>query len=194
MQLAVTPYLYIPAAALRVREMIPPLGRAVVGLADARREGAGRDPDQSAGFLLAHDRRGGPKDGEGALQVGRDHRIPLLFAHVEEHPFAEDARHADDAVDLAKAIDRGLHDARAARHFGDAIGVGNGLAAEGFDLGDHGIGHLTGRLLSVHRDAVIVDHDLCALPGRVECDGASDAAARACDCDDLAVQISHISS
>ena len=101
------------------------LGRGVVRLRDARRERARREADHRAALLLAEDRRRGAEHGEGALEVGLDDRVPLVFRHVEQHALAQDAGDAHDAVDPAEGVDGRLHDRRAALHRRDRVGVGD---------------------------------------------------------------------
>ena len=61
-------------------------------------------------------------------------RVPLLLGHVEDHAVAQDAGVVDDDVDAAEAVDRGLDDGLPARHGGDRLVVGHGLAARPADL------------------------------------------------------------
>src|SRR3546814_5459527 len=46
--------------------------------------------------------------GERALQVHVDDRVPLVLAHVHQHPVAQDAGVVDEHVDAAEGLDGGL--------------------------------------------------------------------------------------
>ena len=50
-------------------------------------------------------------------------------AHAMEDAVAQDAGVVDDAVDAAEVVDRRLDDAFGAGRIGDAVAVGDGLAA-----------------------------------------------------------------
>ncbi len=56
--------------------------------------------------------------------------------HVEDHALAQDAGHADQAVQLAVCIDAGAHQVLGAVPVGDVAVVGDCGAALGFDLVD----------------------------------------------------------
>ena len=75
------------------------------------------------------------------LQVDSNHRIPLIFGHVEQHPFPEDASDGHDAVDTAPGVHGGTDYAAATIHRGDVVRYGDGFAAGGHDLCDHAIGN-----------------------------------------------------
>ena len=189
--LAVTPYLYMPTAARAGQRHDAALGRRVVGLGDRAGERTGRERDHRARLLLAEDGGRGTEHGERALQVGLDDRVPLLLAHVEEHPLAQDAGDADDTVDPPEAVDRGLHDAGAALHRGDRVGHGDGVAAGGLDLLDHLVRDRAVGVLAVHRHAVVGDDDVRAQPGALDRDGAADAPPGAGDGDAQSIEVTH---
>ncbi len=102
----------------------PRLGRRVVRL-PRRPEGRGRgevDQPSAAPLLAEPDRR--PAAGvERPLQVDVDHRLPLLRAHVEDHPVAQDARHVDDDVEAAELVDRLLDHRPGPVEVGDRVAV-----------------------------------------------------------------------
>ena len=98
--------------------------------------------------------------------------------HVEEHALAQDPGDADDAVDPAERVDRGLHDARAALHRRDRVGDRHGVAAGGLDLVDHRVGDLAVGVLAVHAHAEVVDHDVRAGRRARERDRTADPPAR----------------
>ena len=58
-----------------------------------------------------------------------DDRVEQVGRHVVERLVAQDAGVVDDDVDPAERVERGLHDGLAALGRGDAVGVGDGLAA-----------------------------------------------------------------
>ena len=136
---------------------------------------------------------GGPEDGEVALQMGLDDRVPLLLGHVEQHPLPQDAGHGHHPVDAAPALRAGPDDPLAAGQGGDALGHGHGLAAGGLDLGDDGLGHLALRVLAGQPHADVGHDHLGALGGGGQCHGPTDASAGTGDGHDLAVQeCSHV--
>ena len=110
-----------------------------------------------------------------------------------ERLVAQDAGVVDDDVDRAERVDGGLDDGLAALGGGDAVGVGDGFAAEVVDLVDHVLGRALVAALARHRAAEVVDHDAGAAPGQLERVLAAEAAARAGDDRDLAVvaDVSH---
>ena len=62
---------------------------------------------------------------EVPLQVYRDHRVPLLLAHVEDHAVAQDACVVDEDVEPPEGVERRLHDALAALHRRHRVVVGD---------------------------------------------------------------------
>jgi hypothetical protein len=71
--------------------------------------------------------------------VDLDDEVPVGILHVLEARVAEDACVVDEDVDAAKGLDGRVDDALAEL---DAVVVGDGLAARGFDLVDDNIGRL----------------------------------------------------
>jgi hypothetical protein len=136
----------------------------------------------------AHHGGRGAEDGEGALEVGGEDGVPFLLGHVEEHPLAEDAGDAHGSVDPAVLGERGVHDAPPARHGGDVVGDGDGLAARRDDLLDDGRRDVRGGFGALARHAVVVDDDPGPFGGAGEGDGPSDAPPGTGHGDDLACQ------
>ena len=110
-----------------------------------------------------------------------------------ERLVAQDAGVVDDDVDAPVGVDRGLHDRLAALGRGDRVGVGDGLAARGFDLVDHLLGGAGVAAGAVDRAAEVVHHDERAPRGEQQRVLASEAATGARDDRYLAVEteISH---
>ena len=86
--------------------------------------------------LLAPVVRGVTRRDEVALQVDVDHRVPVLFAQVDEHAVAQDARVVHQHVQGAEGVQRALDETLPALPLRDVVVVGDGLAAHGLDLGD----------------------------------------------------------
>ena len=118
------------------------LGRAVVGLADVADQARGRGEEHvGAVVLVAEVLDGGAHHVEGAPQVHLDHLVPVLLGHLVAHAVAQDAGRVDHRVQAAELVHRLLHHAPDRRQVGDALGVGDRLAAGGADL----LGHVLGR-------------------------------------------------
>ena len=92
--------------------------------------------------------------------------IEIVEGHLGERLVAEDASVIDEDVDLAERVDGGLDHVGGAHPVGDAVIVGDGLAAGLFDLVDDGVGRRVGAALAVGRDAGIIDDDLGAARGQ----------------------------
>ena len=168
------------------------LGRRVVGLPGAALETCGgREGDDAARFLLAHVASGGLHHGEMPLQMHRDDRVPLLFRHVEDHPLAQDARAADEDVQVAELLERQVHHGPATRHGRHALRARHRLAALGADLAHHLVRGLARRIPPVDAHAVVIDDHLRAGRREIERYRAADARAPSGDDSDLAVEQSH---
>src|SRR5262249_10649724 len=98
------------------------------------------------------------------------------------------------AVDPSERVDGGLHDRRAPGHGRHRVGVRDGTASRALDLLDHSVGDFARRLVSVHRDAVVVHDDRRAFRRGRERHRAADSAAAARDRDHLAVECTHVAS
>jgi len=120
------------------------------------------------------------------------HLIPLLLAHVEDHPVAEDAGVVHEDIDAAELIDGGLDDVLAAVHRGDRVVVGDGFVAFRHDLGDDLIGGAVVVARAVRVDASVVDDDLRAFFRHQESDATPDAAAGAGDYGDFVSEGVHV--
>jgi hypothetical protein len=112
---------------------------------------------------------------------------------VVERLVAQDAGVVDDDVDRAERLDRGGDDGLAALGGGDAVAVGDGLAAEGLDLADHVVGRTLAAAVARHRATEVVHDDARAAAGELERVRPAQAAAGAGDDRDLAVEsdVSH---
>src|SRR6185503_19659885 len=122
----------------------------------AEKRGTRAERHDPAIALLAHVGTRVSYTVEGALQVYREDGIPLLLAHVEDHPVAHDAGAGHQDVDPPEALDGGVDDAPRAVEVGHRFGIGDRLATGGGDLlrdVDRGPGRRRG---AVELDAVIV--------------------------------------
>ncbi|MNE15370.1 hypothetical protein D3C80_1082770 [compost metagenome] len=122
-----------------------------------------------------------------AAQVDAQHGVPFLGRAGDEHPVADEAGVVDHGVQVAKGVERRLDHALTALDLGDVVGVGDGPAAGGDDLIDHGLGRadrLTG--LAVGADAQVVDDDFRPLGRQSQGVGPAQPAARARDDDHAA--------
>src|SRR6185437_1295152 len=117
------------------------------------------------------------------------HHLPVDRRHAVEDAVAQDAGIVDDAIDAAEGIERGLDDALGAGRLGHAVGIGDGGAAGGADLVHHLLCRAgVGIAFAVGAAAKVVDHHATTLAAGQERDLAADAAARAGNDDDLAVE------
>src|SRR5260221_14311648 len=90
-----------------------------------------------AAYLLAEQPCGGVRDIERAHQVHLDDGLEGVDAHAVEDRVAQDARIVDDAVELAKAVDRASDDLAGRNCFGNGFEIRYRRAAALFDLLDH---------------------------------------------------------
>ena len=74
------------------------------------------------------------------FRVDRDHVVPFLLRHVEDHPVPQDAGAGDNNVQLAEVVDGRLDDCFPALHRGDGLGAGGGRASRLVDLRRHHLG------------------------------------------------------
>ena len=125
------------------------------------------------------------------VQVDLDDRVELDFAHLVEEPVAQDAGVVDHPVDASERGQRAADDAFATLRGGDVVGVRHGAAAGGSDLVDHLLRRAGVEAFAGERSPDVVHHH-CSACGRArQREVAADAAARAGDRDDLAVQHAH---
>ena len=116
------------------------LGSRVVGLAEvAEQAGGGGGVDDATELLLAEVRPGGAGALVAALDVDLEDEVPVGVLDVLEAHVAQDAGVVDQDVNATEGLDGGVDDLVAIL---DAVVVGNGLAARGFDLIDDDIGGL----------------------------------------------------
>jgi hypothetical protein len=194
MALQVTPYFAISLAEAGDAG----LGGAVVRLADIAEQAAGGGGvhDPAAGVLaglglLTPQDAGLAGDQEMAAQVDLDDRVPLLDGHVEDHLVAQDPRVVDDGVELTPGVERQLHQRGRALGLGDVLEMGHGIAPGGLDLLDHLGGGPGVGAGPVPFAADVVHDDARALLREQQRLAAADAASRAGDHGDLAVQHGH---
>ena len=149
---------------------------------------------EAAALLLAEMRHRGAADVEGAVKMHLDHGVPFLGRHVVEHAVAQDAGVVHHHVDAAEIVDRVLHDLLRVLPLGDAVGVGHrpALAVRLGDLGHHLLRRADILALTGHRRADVVDHHLGAVRRQADRGRAADAAPRAGNDGDLAVEHSAI--
>ena len=114
---------------------------------------------------------------ERATKVNVEHRVDEVGSHVVERLVAQDACVVDDDVDLAERIDRGLHDCGAAFGGGNAVGVGNCLAARSADFVDDKVSGALVAAGAIDRTTEVVDHDEGATRRHQECMLAAKATA-----------------
>ena len=130
--------------------------------------------------LLDHRPQGRFATVEGALQIGLDHDIPGLFAHHHKQGVARSSRVVDQNVDPTEPLHRLFDQPLRVGEEADIGLDGEGLTTGRDDLGDDGFG--LGRAIAV------VDHDGCALAGKLDGDGRPDAARGAGHNSDLVLQ------
>ncbi|MNQ89124.1 hypothetical protein D3C85_1044220 [compost metagenome] len=112
-------------------------------------------------------------------------QVPLLLGHLVEGGIAQDAGVVDQDVDGAEGLQGGGDDLLALGH---RVVVGDSLAAQGADLGDHGIGRGGRAAQAFGADAQVIDHDLGASGTQQQGMGAAQAVAGAGDNGDFAVE------
>ena len=175
------------------------LGAAVVDLAGLALEAGARHgvDDRRARLaaflrLVAPVHRGVVHRVEGAVHVHLHDRVEVFGRHREHHLVAEDAGVVHEHVEAAERVERGADDVLGAVEVGDAVVVGDGLAAAlGDDVDDLVGGPLVGALAG-HRPAEIVDDDLGAVVGELHRLAAADTVARSGDDRHLAVEHAHL--
>ena len=134
--------------------------------------------DDAAGLLLAHVRGGRPHHREVALEVDGDDGVPLVLAHVEDHPLAQDAGAAHEDVEVAELLQGEIDDAPCRRPWWPrSPALASAAAAALRIFVDDLIGRLAGRIAPVHADAVVVDDYRRAVRGQPQRHRAPDARA-----------------
>ena len=126
-----------------------------------------------------------------ALQVDRDHGVPLVLLHVDEHPVAQDPRVVDEDVEPAEGVQRMVYEPLGSREVGDVLPVRDGLAAGRGDLVDN---LLRRRVLGLahHGDPEIVDEHTRARLCERERVRPADSAAGTGDDRDLSAEVGHL--
>jgi len=125
--------------------------------------------------------------------VNPDQLVPLLLGHVEDHALAQNAVSADEDVEVAEAVYRGLHGTFSGVHVGDVAGDGHCLSAVGNDFIHHGLDF--GRVhagAALYVEAGVAGDDGRALLGENLADLRSHATGAAGDQRPLAIEVSHV--
>ncbi len=120
--------------------------------------------------------------------MDRHDGVPVLFAHVEDHAVAQDAGVVDDDVELAEVVDRAIDDSFGSLEVGDALEVGDRLAAGGSDFLDHVLRRGARLPGAVEVTAEVIHDHLGAVLGQQQRLFAPDAAAGAGDYRNFACQ------
>ena len=119
--------------------------------------------------------------GEGAFQMNLDHRVPLGLGHIDQHAVAQDARIADQHVELAIGADGLVDHGLGLIPVGDVGPVDHRLPAGSDDLGHHlGGGREVGSL-AVAGGTQVIDHDFGPLGGQHQAVFPANAASAAGD-------------
>ena len=116
------------------------------------------------------------------LEVNVEHGIPLVLGDVEAHRVAQDARVVHEDVETAEPLGRFVHDGVAAVPRCHVARVRDCLTTAGPDLRDDFVGGFA---------VEVVHDDVGAFACEEPCVAASDAARRARDDRDLAVEDAH---
>ena len=118
-----------------------------------------------------------------AVQMHRDHRVPVILGHLVKNAVTQNAGVVDHAIDAAKIIQRALDDAFSGSPGGYRISIGHCGAARSLDL----IHHFLRRTRAVRTQlttqprADVIDHHLRASGSHRQRHLAPDAAACAGD-------------
>ena len=124
-------------------------------------------------------RRGVPRHGEVALEVDAHDRVPLVLGHVGEHAVAHDPRVVDDRVEPPEDLDRLADEVPGSGEVADVVAVHDRRSTRRLDLGDDLGGGPAGPAGAVQFGPDVVDDDLRALTGELQCVGTTEAARRA---------------
>src|SRR5581483_10703488 len=150
---------------------------AVVRLpGETAKPGDGREVDDAPVALLPHEDRGGLRRAVVPLQVHGDDVVPLLLAHVEDHPVAQDPGDVDQDVDASEVVERRLDQPLAALDRRDGVEIGYRLAAGGADFVRDLRRRPAARRAAIDVHAVVVDDDVRAFLRQQHRDAAADAA------------------
>ena len=102
---------------------------------------------------------------EVTLEVHVDHRVPILFAEVNEHAVTQDARVVDQYVQVTERVKSTLHQSFAAVPRRDIVVVRQRLAAHGPNLRHNFLGRCGLTRGSVESTSEVVHDDLGTLRG-----------------------------
>ena len=94
----------------------------------------GADVDDRAAPLAKHHGRNGVDEVEGALEVDRQHGIPLRLAHTEHQAVLGNARVVDEDIDAAEGLHDLLHGLVRLFEIGGIGGNSQHTHAEGFEF------------------------------------------------------------
>jgi hypothetical protein len=165
------------------------LGRRIIGLAEIADQARGRgEVYERAGILLAEVTRGGMRGVERAHQMDLDDHLEGVDRHLVEDRVAQDAGIVHHTVDAAIGVHRLLDDLAGRNGFGDRLEIGDGGAAGLGDFLDDFFRRCGAGAGAIGGHAGIVDDDLGTFSGAEHRNAAADAASRAGDDDDLAVE------
>ena len=167
------------------------LGGGVVRLARGAERGDGRHADDASALLLAHPHGGRAHGVEAALEVHVEDGVPVLLAHVEDHPIAEVAGDVHEDVEPSPHRHRLLHHLRCLPEVRHGTMVGDSDTAGLADLIDHLVGGRRIGADAAQTHTEIVHHDLGARLGHRDGDASPDAASRSRDHRRLAVEHPH---
>ena len=120
--------------------------------------------------------------------MNSDHRIPVVFRHVEDHAVAEDTGVVHDRVELSERVDGTLDDALRSLEIADAVAVGDGLAASLLDLVHDLLRRSRAGAAAVEPPAEVVDDDLRTELRHEKRFLAPDSTTRTGDYDNFAVE------
>ena len=120
--------------------------------------------------------------------------VPLVLAHVEDHPLAQNPRDVDENVELAPGVERETDEILRLAVVGDVRVVGDGIAAPLFDEPHDLIGRLTAQAFSRHGRSVVRDDHRGALIGQQQGDATPDTTSSTGDDGGLTFQMLHVQS
>ena len=126
------------------------------------------------------------------LEVDVDHRVPLGLVHVEAHLVAQDAGVVDEDVEPAEGVDGLADHALGAVPRRDAVAVGFGPATRGDDLVDDLLRRCRVGPFAARAAAEVVHHHRRTFGREQQRVPAADAAPRAGDDRNLAVEEPHV--
>ena len=127
------------------------------------------------------------------FQVHCNDVVPLLLAHIEDHPVPQDSVAGDDGVQLAVGVNGGLDYGLAALHGGHRLLAGHGLAAGLANLCRHLLGDGLVGAAAVQVYPGVNDHHPGSLGGHLLGHALADATAGAgYDCNFVLKKVGHL--